>query len=177
MIYYDTLESPVGPLFIAGTSAGLSHVDFMTSADELSAFRARLEAESGEVASRGGDICTEAIRQLRQYFAGERRSFDLPLAPQGTVWQQQVWMALRAIPTGETVSYGTIATRLGRPTASRAVGAANGRNPLAIVVPCHRVIGANRTLTGYAGGLHRKQWLLAHEGIALGLDAPVALAS
>ncbi|MEI6137344.1 MAG: methylated-DNA--[protein]-cysteine S-methyltransferase, partial [Chloroflexota bacterium] len=93
------------------------------------------------------------------------------------VWQQQVWRGLRAIPAGETVSYGTIATRLGRPTASRGVGAANGRNPLAIVVPCHRVIGANRTLTGYAGGLHRKQWLLAHEGIALGLEVPVALAS
>ncbi|MEI6136525.1 MAG: methylated-DNA--[protein]-cysteine S-methyltransferase [Chloroflexota bacterium] len=175
MTYYDTLDSPVGMLFIGGGAAGLSHVEFMAGADDLPAYRARLEAAAGEPATRGGTACAEAVRQLREYFDGTRTIFDLPLAPEGTAWQQRVWMALREIPAGETVSYGTIAARLGRPTASRAVGAANGRNPIAIVVPCHRVIGSNHTLTGYAGGLRRKQWLLAHEGVALGLDAPVAM--
>ena len=175
MAYYDTLDSPVGPLFIGGTAEGLAHIDFMAdnAADaDLAGCLVRLEREMGEAATRGGEGCAEVVRQLRAYFAGERLTFDLPLAPQGTEWQRQVWLALRAIPVGETVSYGMIAARLGRPTASRAVGAANGRNPLPIVVPCHRVIGSNRTLTGYAGGLHRKHWLLAHEGVRLVLGEP-----
>jgi methylated-DNA-[protein]-cysteine S-methyltransferase len=101
--------------------------------------------------------------QLRAYFAGELRTFDVSLAPVGTPFQQRVWSALREIPYGATVSYGELAARLGQPTASRAVGLANGRNPIAIIVPCHRVIGANGTLVGYGGGLDRKRWLLEFE--------------
>ena len=101
--------------------------------------------------------------QLAEYFAGERRDFDLPLAAPGTAFQKLVWDALVRIPFGEVRSYGELARTLGRPSGSRAVGAANGKNPIAIIVPCHRVIGANGTLTGYAGGLPTKQWLLEHE--------------
>ncbi len=169
MTYYDTLESPVGPLFIAGGDAGLARIEFMDASDALAAHLARFEAATGERASCGGIACDEVLRQLRAYFAGERTTFDLLLAPVGTAWQRDVWLALREIPFGATASYGEIAARLDRPTASRAVGAANARNPLPIVVPCHRVVGADRTLTGYAGGLHRKQWLLAHEGREFGL--------
>jgi methylated-DNA-[protein]-cysteine S-methyltransferase len=104
-----------------------------------------------------------ARAQLDAYFAGELRAFDLPLAPAGTEFQQLVWRALRAIPYGATRSYADIARAIDRPTASRAVGAANGKNPLAIVVPCHRVIGAAGALVGYAGGLPTKRWLLEHE--------------
>jgi methylated-DNA-[protein]-cysteine S-methyltransferase len=101
--------------------------------------------------------------QLDAYFAGERQTFDLPLQMTGTPFQKQVWQGLMAIPYGTTISYAELARRIGRPGASRAVGAANGRNPIGIIVPCHRVIGANGTLTGYGGGLDRKEWLLAHE--------------
>lgn len=102
----------------------------------------------------------EAKLQLEEYFAGDRREFDLPLAARGTEFQHRVWAELRRIPFGETISYGELATRIGKPTASRAVGAANGRNPLPVVVPCHRVIGSDGRLTGFGGGLPTKQALL-----------------
>ena len=175
--YYDTLDSPIGSLFIGGTAEGLARIDFMADAGQLSSCLARLEAETSVAVRRGGrageGACADVQRQLRSYFAGERLAFDLPLAPRGTVWQRGVWAALRDIPAGETASYGTIAARLGRPAASRAVGAAIGRNPLAIVVPCHRVIGSDGALTGYAGGLHRKRWLLAHEGVRLDVGGAI----
>lgn len=104
-----------------------------------------------------------AREQLDQYFAGQRTSFTLPLAAEGTAVQQSVWRQLIAIPFGETRTYGEIARIIGNPKASRAVGAANGRNPISIIVPCHRVIGSNGALTGFGGGIERKQWLLAHE--------------
>ena len=107
----------------------------------------------------------EAVRQLTEYFSGKRREFDLPLRLQGTAFQQRVWRELTEIPYGETWSYGQLAKRINKPSASRAVGLANGRNPISILVPCHRVIGADGSLTGYGGGLERKQWLLAHEGL------------
>ena len=109
-------------------------------------------------------VLDQAATQLREYFEGARRSFDLPLAPEGTAFQRRVWAALGEIGFGQTRSYGEIAAAIGRPSASRAVGAANGRNPLPVIVPCHRVIGSDGSLTGYAGGLARKRWLLAHEG-------------
>ena len=109
------------------------------------------------------DVLAHAATQLAAYFAGERHAFDLPLDPDGTPFQQRVWRALLAIPYGETRTYGELARALGRPAASRAVGAANGRNPLSIVVPCHRVIAASGALTGYAGGLPAKRWRLDHE--------------
>jgi methylated-DNA-[protein]-cysteine S-methyltransferase len=108
-------------------------------------------------------VLDRARTQLEEYFAGTRKTFELPLAPRGTGFQQIVWRALLTIGYAETWSYGQLARAIGRPAASRAVGAANGRNPLAIVVPCHRVIGANGTLTGYGGGLPAKKWLLQHE--------------
>ncbi len=106
----------------------------------------------------------EATRQLREYFAGERRHFDLPLQMHGTDFQRRVWRELTQIPFGETWSYGQLAQRLDNPGACRAVGLANGKNPIAIIVPCHRVIGADGSLTGFGGGLPRKEWLLTHEG-------------
>jgi methylated-DNA-[protein]-cysteine S-methyltransferase len=106
----------------------------------------------------------EAVRQVREYFAGERRVFDLPLRLSGTDFQKRVWRQLTEIPFGETWSYGQLATHLDNPGACRAVGLANGQNPIAIIVPCHRVIGADGSLTGFGGGLPRKEWLLAHEG-------------
>ena len=114
-------------------------------------------------AERSSPVLVRAARQLAEYFAGGRRAFDLPLAPDGTGFQQLVWRTLLAIPYGQTRSYGELARAIGRPSASRAVGAANGRNPLAIVVPCHRVIGASGELTGYAGGMAAKRWLLELE--------------
>jgi methylated-DNA-[protein]-cysteine S-methyltransferase len=109
-------------------------------------------------------VLAETARQLAEYFAGRRQAFDLPLAPRGTGFQERVWRALLAIPFGATCSYRDIAASIGRPAACRAVGAANGKNPIAIIVPCHRVIGADRSLTGYGGGLPAKRWLLSHEG-------------
>lgn len=113
------------------------------------------------------DAFSAVVAQLDAYFAGTRRTFDLALAPAGTPFQQRVWALLRDIPWGQTISYAELARRSGNPAASRAVGAANGRNPLPIVVPCHRVIGSNGALTGYAGGLDAKRTLLAIEGIAV----------
>ena len=116
-------------------------------------------------------ILVKTCAQLTEYFAGTRTTFDLPLEFSGTDFQLQVWQMLRAIPYGTTTSYGELARRLGDPTASRAVGAANGQNPIPVIVPCHRVIGANGDLTGFGGGLDRKRWLLEHEGALLGLGA------
>lgn len=104
-------------------------------------------------------------RQLDEYFQHQRRTFDLPLNPTGTTFQKQVWQQLQQIPYGQTWSYGDVAQELGQPTAARAVGAANSRNPIAIIIPCHRVVASNGNLTGYAGGVDRKQWLLSHEGM------------
>jgi len=116
---------------------------------------------------KGGTSHSEVLRQaafeLEEYFAGKRSVFDLPLDPVGTPFQLEVWRALRDVPFGETAAYGEIARRIGRPAASRAVGAANGRNPISIIIPCHRIIGAGGDLTGYGGGLNRKEWLLRHE--------------
>ncbi len=109
-----------------------------------------------------------ACEQLKAFFAGKLRAFDLPLRMTGTAFQKQVWEGLLTIPYGTTISYAELARRIGRPGASRAVGAANGRNPIGIIVPCHRVIGADGTLTGYGGGLPRKEWLLSHEAAVLG---------
>jgi methylated-DNA-[protein]-cysteine S-methyltransferase len=123
----------------------------------------RLEQLTFGEAEPGGD-CRAVAAQLGDYFAGKRRSFDLPLNLRGTEFQLAVWNELLNVPYGETITYAELARRIGRPSAIRAVGAANGANPIPIIVPCHRVIGSNGTLTGYGGGIDRKQWLLAHEG-------------
>jgi methylated-DNA-[protein]-cysteine S-methyltransferase len=167
MSWYEIIETPLGPLFVGGSSEGVHRIDFVTDRRDEDELVARLEREAGTAPRRDADAAEAATAQLREYFAGERREFSLPLAPRGTEFQRRVWLALREIPHGRTRSYGEIAETIGRPTASRAVGAANGRNPISIVVPCHRVIGASGDLTGYAGGMDRKRWLLNHEAEAL----------
>jgi methylated-DNA-[protein]-cysteine S-methyltransferase len=151
---YTRMESPVGWLLLVGDQAGLRSVSFEVSKRTtvvLDGWRED-EATFGEVA-----------RQLRAYFARELREFDLELAPEGTEFQLRVWRALRAIPYGETISYGELAKRVGNAKASRAVGLANGCNPIPIIVPCHRVIGSDGSLTGFGGGLGNKEKLLALE--------------
>jgi methylated-DNA-[protein]-cysteine S-methyltransferase len=122
--------------------------------------------EAGEE-ERSGPIVEEAIRQLLAYFEGTRRDFDLPISPQGTEFQRLVWQHLLDIPYGQIISYQDLAKAIGKPEAIRAVGAANGQNPISVVVPCHRVLGSDGSLTGYGGGLWRKEWLLKHEGALL----------
>jgi methylated-DNA-[protein]-cysteine S-methyltransferase len=151
------VDSPIDPLLLVGDETGLR-----------SLWMAPHEPPAGGV--RDDDALAPVATQLAEYFAGERTRFDLALAPHGTPFQQKVWLALRDIPYGKTTTYGAIATDLGQPTASRAVGLANGRNPLAVIVPCHRVIGANGALTGFGGGLPRKRWLLDHERRVLGAN-------
>ena len=147
-MFSQYIDSPLGPVHILASASGISAISFVTT---------RLTAEQPSA------LTTLAAQQLSAYFAGTLSHFSLPLAASGTVFQQQVWQELCAIPFGQTCSYADIARGINNVKAVRAVGAANGRNPLAIVVPCHRVIGANGTLTGYAGGLDRKDWLLKHE--------------
>lgn len=148
------LQTPLGTFTLVGDERGLSAIHFPGRlASEVAALRESSRHPALRVAA----------AQLSEYFEGRRRSFTLRLAPEGTGFQRSVWRALEEIPFGETRSYSEIAHRIGRPTATRAVGAANGRNPLPIVVPCHRVIGADGSMTGFAGGLRLKRWLLAHE--------------
>ncbi|GAB2527698.1 methylated-DNA--[protein]-cysteine S-methyltransferase [Nocardiopsis aegyptia] len=152
---YTVMDSPVGELTLFGDGEALGGVS--TPAKDGAPRPVPEDWVSDPAPFR------EAVRQLNAYFAGELTTFDLPLAPAGTPWQLRVWAGLTTIPYGETSSYGQLAEELGRPTASRAVGMANGRNPISIIVPCHRVIGADGTLTGYAGGLERKKFFLALE--------------
>jgi methylated-DNA-[protein]-cysteine S-methyltransferase len=153
-VYYCYLETPIGELLLAGDAEGLTLIGFPKGS-------MRREPESAWIFNE--KPLSEARRQLREYFAGERREFDLPVKLRGTDFQVSVLRALQEIPYGETVSYGEIARRIGRPRAVRAVGAANGRNPLPIVVPCHRVIGSTGDLTGFGGGLDTKEALLRLE--------------
>jgi methylated-DNA-[protein]-cysteine S-methyltransferase len=148
-MHYSTLTTPIGELLLIADDDGA-----------LTAVHLPGRHGSTDGLQRNDALLEPARRQLTEYFAGERTEFDLPLRPTGAPFQLRVWEKLATIPYGETVSYGEIARELGHPTASRAVGAANGRNPIAIVVPCHRVIGANGSLTGYAGGLDQKRALL-----------------
>ena len=150
-----TTGSPIGPLTLIGAGGRLTRLMFPGEARAIDRFDDSIEDREPFAA---------VIRQLEEYFSGRRRIFDLALAPRGTPFQKAVWQELMRIPYGETRSYGQIAAALGRAGASRAVGAANGRNPIPIIVPCHRVIGADGSLTGFGGGLEAKRWLLQHEG-------------
>ena len=143
-------DSPIGPMTLVQEGEALARLDFDVPSQPEEAT----------------PLLLEACRQLREYFAGERKAFALPLAPAGTEFQKKVWAALRDIPWGETRSYGDIARAIGKPTACRAVGMANGRNPLPVFIPCHRVIGTNGSITGYSGGLEKKRFLLRLEGIS-----------
>ena len=146
-LFYD---SPIGPMTLVQEGEALARLDFDVPSQPEEAT----------------PLLLEACRQLREYFAGERKEFALPLAPAGTEFQKKVWAALRDIPWGETRSNGDIARAIGNPTACRAVGMANGRNPLPVFIPCHRVIGTNGSITGYSGGLEKKRFLLRLEGIS-----------
>jgi O-6-methylguanine DNA methyltransferase len=158
----DRYAAPVAELLIVTDEEGtLRGLDFENHNDRLPQL---LRDHYGEMSLERGAAPRTVVRALDAYFDGDLRALDdLPVATDGTPFQRKVWHALRKIPAGETCSYGQLAAAIGRPTASRAVGAANGLNPVGIVVPCHRVIGANGKLTGYGGGLPRKQWLLEHE--------------
>ncbi len=147
-MYTDYLNTDIGWVEITATEQGVNSVYFVD--------QRRHKVSTNQVTD-------HAKEQLHEYFKGQRKDFDLPLDPKGTAFQQQVWQALLTIPFGQVASYSDMAQSIKNPKAVRAVGAANGKNPISIIVPCHRVIGANGTLTGYAGGLERKQWLLQHE--------------
>ena len=156
MLRSKTIPSPVGPLTLVASDAGLTAI--LWENDRPGRVRIGAMADAPD-----HPVLVEAARQIAEYFAGKRTAFELPLHFHGTDFQKLVWTALLAIPFGETRSYGQIARAIGRPTASRAVGAANGRNPISIVAPCHRVIGSNGALTGFAGGLAAKELLLRIE--------------
>ena len=153
-MYYDTIETPIGRIMLAGDGRSLQYVG-------LPEARRPMTIPAGWV--REPSRLAESARQFSAYFSGDLMDFDLPLDATGTAFQKQVWKALVEIPYGTTISYAELARRIDNPKASRAVGLANGANPLAIVVPCHRVIGANGSMTGYGGGLSAKRFLLDHE--------------
>jgi methylated-DNA-[protein]-cysteine S-methyltransferase len=161
MIHYSEIDSPVGLLILKSEGEALTGIymsgPYMDAPSQMPADLHRWTHDPAAAPLR------ETARQLEEYFAGERHDFDLPLRFDGTDFQKRAWRNLLDIPYGKTRSYGEQAERIGNPKASRAVGLANGRNPIPIVVPCHRVIGANGSLTGFGGGLARKRWLLAHE--------------
>jgi len=152
--YYSLLKTPIGELLLTSDRAALTGL--------------HMEPHPEPEGRRDDAALRQAREQLRAYFAGELRDFDLPMSLAGTPFQQNVWAALRRIPYGETISYAELARRVGQPGAARAVGSANGRNPIAVIVPCHRVIATDGSLGGYGGGLDRKEWLLRHEVESLG---------
>lgn len=153
-MYARVHPTPIGDILITADGNALTGL-FMTVDD---AALARSEPSRSDI-----PVLRAAAEQLDEYFAGERRDFDLPLAPRGTPFQQHVWAELRRIPFGATISYAELAIRVGKPGAARAVGQANGRNPIGIIIPCHRVIAADGGIGGYSAGLDRKEWLLRHE--------------
>jgi len=153
-MYFSHFDSPVGPLLLAADESGLRQLAFPCE---------KTKQTPPSDWQENGAFFGATTRQLTAYFAGQLRTFDLPLAPQGTPFQLQVWQTLPEIPYGQTLSYGDLAQKIGNPKASRAVGAANGQNPLPSLIPCHRVIGANGRLTGFAGGLETKKALLSLE--------------
>ena len=155
-LLYSRMDTPIGSLLLVGRRGQLTGL-FVNDHDHCPELRPHWKEDD--------DALAAPRRQLVEYFDGGRRDFDLDLFLDGTPFQVGVWSALRDIPYGETISYGELARRVGRPGASRAVGAANGRNPISIIVPCHRVIGSDGTLTGYGWGTDRKAWLLHHEGL------------
>jgi methylated-DNA-[protein]-cysteine S-methyltransferase len=164
MIQIQTLESPIGPLTAAERAGRVCLLHFGADGPEIDRMFERWYP--GEPRARQPLPTAETL--LRRYFGGDLAVLDgIPVELNGTPFQKEVWQALRRIPAGSTISYAELARRIGSPSAVRAVGTANGANPVAVIVPCHRVIGADGSLTGYGGGLERKQWLLAHEGVAV----------
>lgn len=163
MIVYDTIDTPVGELLLTASDDGLTGIHFPRTTEGHRPDAGWQRASAARHAAASGAIAA-ARAELDAYFAGTLTTFTVPLAATGTSFQQRVWSALRDIPFGETISYLELARRVGDPKAVRAVGGANGRNPIPVIVPCHRVIGADGSLTGFGGGIERKRWLLHHEG-------------
>lgn len=164
VLQVDRIHSPIGEIVVVVDDGQLCALDF---GDCTARLQALLQRRYGETRLDAADDPHEVSSHIRAYLAGDYASLDaIRVRTAGTPFQEQVWAALRTIPVGSVWTYGQLAARIGRPTAMRAVGAANGRNPVALVLPCHRLVGANAALTGYGGGLARKQWLLAHEGVA-----------
>lgn len=162
MNVFGYVESPIGRLMLTSDGTALTGLYMNLYRNKP----AKLPAFGDDWTQNATiDPLPAAVSQLKEYFAGKRREFNLPLRMAGTPFQQRVWRELTKIPFGETRSYGQLAKRLNNPNGSRAVGLANGRNPIAIIVPCHRVIGADGSLTGFGGGIERKEWLLSHEGL------------
>jgi methylated-DNA-[protein]-cysteine S-methyltransferase len=158
-MFFERFDTPIGTLTIAADADGLRHIEFPSNRHPMDRVAWMPDARGGVL-----DVLRTTREQLLDYFSGERRDFDLPLRPQGTAFQMEVWRTLATIPYGDTWSYRDLARAIGKPDAVRAVGAANGRNPLPIVLPCHRVIGADGSLTGFGGGLSTKETLLRLEG-------------
>lgn len=179
MTYYTIIKTPIGRLLLTSDGEALTGVHMEDHEGGPQALSGFLSSDSDRVAGfsslptlswEAGDaipVLQETQKQLEAFFNGKLEAFDLPLRPTGTLFQRTVWDELTRIPYGKTISYGELAKRIGNPVASRAVGLANGKNPIAIVIPCHRVIGSDGKLTGYGGGMDRKKWLLEHEGFAL----------
>jgi methylated-DNA-[protein]-cysteine S-methyltransferase len=165
-MYFDTFDTPAGTMIAVQSERGLHYVEFQDGPHPL---------PIGSTWLRDADFCRTAREQLLAYFAGELTIFNLPMAPLGTDFQQRVWAVLAKVPYGQTITYGAMAKQLQQPSAARAVGMANGRNPLSIVLPCHRVVGSNHTLTGYRGGLPIKTLLLKLEGVTVNEQQPLGL--
>jgi methylated-DNA-[protein]-cysteine S-methyltransferase len=174
---FCTMPSPVGELLLTADATGLTRVYFDGHGGGHEGEPASTQGWRRDVTAEGraSDVLTAARAQIGAYFAGRLTAFDLPLAARGTPFQERVWAALRQIPFGQAISYAELARRVGAPGAARAVGAANRRNPLPIVVPCHRVVGAGGALTGFGGGLERKLWLLTHEGVVQSGGLPTGI--
>ncbi len=174
-LFAHRFETPIGPIVTAVDEGGAVHrLDLLRETDAVdpAAWEARVTPRLGALVWDGGEsAAAKVVEQVAAYFAGERRSFELELTPTGTEFQTTVWTELTRIPFGATISYAELARRVGNPKAVRAVGRANGSNPISIIVPCHRVIGSDGSLTGYASGVEHKRALLEHEGVLLPLGA------
>jgi methylated-DNA-[protein]-cysteine S-methyltransferase len=167
ILHTRTVRTPIGELALVALGDALVGLEFADAHDRRTVLARSLERHLGNVETLAHPDPAGAAARLERYFAGDMAALDeQPCTPHGTAFQLEVWRALRTIPAGSTWSYGELAARIGRPAAVRAVGAANGANPIALFIPCHRVIAADHTLWGYGGGLERKRWLLAHEGAA-----------
>jgi methylated-DNA-[protein]-cysteine S-methyltransferase len=158
MIRYTRFESPLGRVMAVADDEGITHVDFIDAK-----YARRIEPDWIEDPL--APALSDCVRQLGEYYEGKRKTFELPLAPRGTAFQRRVWDEIARVPYGETITYGELARRAGAPGHARAAGAATGRNPVGVVIPCHRIVGADGSLTGYAGGLERKRELLEIEGV------------
>jgi methylated-DNA-[protein]-cysteine S-methyltransferase len=158
MTRFARYESPLGPMFATAEEDGITHVEFVGA-------KYAPDARADWIEDPRAPDLAACGTQLAEYFAGKRTEFDLPLAPQGSEFQQRVWREIARVPYGKTISYGELAARAGAPGQARAAGAATGRNPVSLVIPCHRIVGSDGSLTGYAGGLERKRELLELEGV------------